>query len=392
MNKIRFGYVSVSVGLLAGITTMMACSSKTPDASGVGGESSATGGFGGVIGGNGGTPAAGGTVVGSGGTPISGNGGTPVGGGGTPPSSGGTSNTGGTSMVNVGGDTNVNDIHIVGTVTQCPGTTPTLPQGSLASCNLMGCSDAHCVPLADVPANEMSSTALLSKCPDGSICTPDDYIATDDQFLAKKCTSLLGAEGRCTSTCVTQVNQEIDQLPQDVCDKTERCAPCFNPIDGTDTKACSQGCDTGPANKTPVTFASCGNGQGLCVPKSLIPASLASSVPKDTCVGADSGPNDFVCAPTEKVKDLNYNFPACTSTALGYTLAAGVETTTQKGGCVPFYLAGANSGFLDEGDAPTPCAEPSGASVAAKNAYLCAPCVNPLSTPADAPTGACPAM
>ncbi len=381
MNKIRFGYVSVGVGVLAGITTMMACSSKSPDSSGAGGETSATGGFGGFNGGSGGTPAAGG-VVGGGGTPINGNGGTPVGGGGTPPGSGGTSNTGGTSMVNVGGDTNVNDIHIVGTVTQCPGTTPMLPQGSLASCNLMGCSNAHCVPLADVPANEMSSTSLLSKCPDGSFCTPDDFIATDDQFLAKKCTSLLGAEGRCISSCVTEVNQQIDQLPQDVCDKTERCAPCFNPIDGTDTKACTQGCDTGPANKTPVTFAACGMSKGLCVPENLVPADLKAAVPVDTCTGGGDGGNKFVCAPTEKVKDLNYNFPTCVPSFLDPLGLDKPNSTGQKGGCVPAYLT-----------ANVMPAPPAGSLLqdTCQMGELCAPCVNPLATTMPLPqTGACP--
>src|SRR5205814_6920511 len=134
----------------------------------------------------------------------------------------------------------------------------------------------------------------LAMCPNNAgFCTPDDYIATQGKFLVKKCTSLEGAEGRCISTCVPQVLKQIDQLPVDMCNMAlERCAPCWNPIDGSDTKACTQGCDTGNP-MTNVTFAKCGMDRSLCVPKTLVPMDQ-QGLPPDTCSA------DHLCAPTEK--------------------------------------------------------------------------------------------
>jgi hypothetical protein len=321
----------------------------------------------------GGAPASGGLPTGSGGAPASGglppgNGGVAPASGGAPPASGGTVATGGTA-VTVGGQSNVSDIKVVGTATQCTGTTPNIPPGQLAACVIENCSAAHCVPEANLAPG--TDKTMLPKCPDQSFCTPDDFIATDGKFLLKKCVSLEAGEGRCLSTCIPSVAAQIDTLPKDTCADSERCAPCWNPIDGADTKACSQGCDTGPP-AAKVVFTPCGAGKGICVPKAIVPAEFGSNVPP-----ADCTKTDYVCAPIEKAKDFNYNFPVCTPTSLGGLLGMPAPNG-QKGGCVPAYIIPTDqqSLLLQDG-----CPE----------GDICAPCTNPLSMPtANAPTGACP--
>jgi hypothetical protein len=266
-----------------------------------------------------------------------------------------------------GGLTSTSDIHIVGSVTQCPGTTPTLPAGSIPACTSQTCLAAHCVPADQIPPG--TDTALLGTCA-GGFCTPDDYIATYGQFKTQVCQSVDGAEGRCISTCIPQVEERLTQLPQRDCKPSERCAPCYDPIDGRDTRACRQGCDTGPTQPA-YTFTSCGSGRGLCVPKELVPTELQAAVPVDTCTQTD-----HVCAPTEKVKDINYNFPECTPTSPAAAIALP-GPNGQKGGCVPTYLVPEAQRSLLLQDT-------------CQAGELCAPCTNPLSTPPNAPTGACP--
>jgi hypothetical protein len=281
-------------------------------------------------------------------------------------SAGGGSGGRGTGGGGAGGVINAQDIKIVGSVTQCPGTTPTLPAGEIPACTSQTCQAAHCVPTNQVPPG--TDTTLLGPC-SGGLCVPDDYIATYGQFQTKVCESIDGAEGRCISTCIPSVAAQLDRLPPADCATTERCAPCYSPIDGTDTGACTQGCDQGPTQPK-YQFASCGGGAGLCVPKSLVPADLQAAVPVESCTQPD-----HVCAPTEKVKDINYNFPACTPSN---PIAAGAQPgpNGQKGGCVPKYLV----------------TDPIQLTVLLQDTCqvneLCAPCTNPLSN--NAPTGACP--
>jgi len=293
--------------------------------------------------------------------PQAGTGGTGAAGG-----TGGTGVTGGTSSTGgSGGLINASDIEIVGSVTQCPGTTPQLPAGQIPSCTSQTCLAAHCVPANQVPAG--TDTSLLATC-SGGFCTPDDYIATYGKFLTKVCQSVDGAEGRCISTCIPQVEDRLTQLPQRDCAPSERCAPCFDPIDGRDTRACNQGCDAGPT-QPPYTFTSCGSGEGLCVPKELVPTELQAAVPPDTCTQTD-----HVCAPIEKVKDLNYNFPVCVPTSAA-ALLAQPGPNGQTGGCVPIYLVPADKRSLILQDT-------------CQTGELCAPCTDPLAN--MAPTGACP--
>jgi hypothetical protein len=224
------------------------------------------------------------------------------------------------------------------------------------------CADAHCVPNAAVPAD---SADLLAACDATAKCVPDAYALVTGSFLAKTCASLLNAEGRCISVCVPAVSEQVDRLPQADCAVGEKCAPCYNPIDGADTGACSVACDTGPTQPA-VVFASCGMGRGKCVPMNLVPPALATAVPVDTCMAGT------VCAPTEKVLDLNYKFPTC----MVGGLAAVLEP---NGACVPAYLVKPEQVALigPIGTPSPPCAADE----------YCAPCTDP--TMGGVRTGAC---
>jgi hypothetical protein len=209
---------------------------------------------------------------------------------------------------------------------------------------------------------------LLGSCDGDNYCVPEAYAVTGGNFKPKPCRSLLDAEGRCIDTCVPQVAVQASQLPKADCGDNELCAPCYNPIDGSDTGACSVACDTGPTEPMKV-FDTCGEGRGVCVPPELIPEELKAAVPVDTCT------DGTVCAPIEKANDLNYKFPTCTPGGLAALLVP-------DGACVPAYIVPEDQialiGPLGEGCAPD---------------EYCAPCVNPLepdpATGQPISTGAC---
>jgi hypothetical protein len=319
----------------------------------------------------GGSPATGGTSpVGGGGTTTTGSGGTSSGGA----ASGGTSGTGGSTGLGAGV-----------TITVCAGQSPpNIPPDSFPSCTpIAGCAVSRCVPINALPANVPAK--LLGPCGDGkSVCVPDEYIKTYGEFQTKQCKSILGAEGRCISTCVPQVNGLMDALPKDVCGEAERCAPCVNPNDGTDTGACTQGCDTGPSAETkakPIVFQTCQT-NGVCVPQDIVPAALLARLTVLTGTGCTD--TTTVCAPVKKTQNLKYNFASCVPgsfAAIGAPNTDASGTVTQWGGCVPAWLAGGEAAFL----AQQTCA----------TGELCAPCHDPL-TPdptvpiaLEKPTGAC---
>jgi hypothetical protein len=261
------------------------------------------------------------------------------------------------------------------TIEACEGAPAvSLPVDSFQPCNMVGCQLAHCVPAAAIP--ESVPIELLGTCDDPTtVCVPDDYTATMGQFIPKSCESILGAEGRCISTCIPQVNGLMDALPQGDCGENERCAPCINPNDGTETGACLQGCDPGPSQETltnPILFPTCANDEGRCVPKEIIPAALLGQLIQMTCPSADQ-----VCAPLEKTQNLKYNFPECAPTDGFVILLATPGPDGQLGGCVPAWLADANpleGLFLLQDTCPA--------------GDKCAPCNNPLR--GNQPTGACP--
>src|SRR5262249_14993608 len=101
----------------------------------------------------------------------------------------------------------------------------TLPEGC------PGFGGAHCV--AAVPDERASH---LATCDGGGCCVPDPFIKTGGVYTPKACTAFDGSAGVCLSGCVPEVGKVASILKQDVCEASERCAPCV--FSGSPTGAC----------------------------------------------------------------------------------------------------------------------------------------------------------
>jgi hypothetical protein len=240
---------------------------------------------------------------------------------------------------------------------------------------------AHCAPTGNV---DPSLAKQLAPC-SGGFCEPDNIIK-DPKFVPATCKSLNGAPGACVSMCVPQVQQYLSLLPQDVCQGDERCAPCINPLDNTNTGACDVGktsttCDgqgsgeagadggsqcpyTGPPIIDPTMFPACSPacGGSHCVPAALVPAAQQSQLVQ--CPSKDGAPG--FCAPDSiVVTGGNGVPPACTSVAgsEGRCLSTCIPLVASKADLLP------KAGCKDD--------------------ERCAPCFDPTAADPTAPTGAC---
>jgi hypothetical protein len=230
---------------------------------------------------------------------------------------------------------------------------------------------------------EPSIAASLGKadCSADLKCSPKNpsTIPNLPNGMIPKCTGKYGTlelEGRCLPRCFTLGNKAAASLDAGDCpaglgaelgltaDEVV-CAPCFNPLDGTATGACSQFGDT-PAKPAPTPFAKCGAWMGgaqlgYCVPTELVQNVTAdtSLIPVDTC------PAGQLCAPINKVQDPNLCFAKCTSiTGVGACVATYIVEATPTGKDL--------SGALGQQTCAT--------------GETCTPCLNPMD---NKPTGAC---
>jgi hypothetical protein len=232
----------------------------------------------------------------------------------------------------------------------CPHTgAPVLDPMTLPSCDPAG--GAHCLDKALVPPAMQSQ---LAACPTG-LCVPDVFIAAGGNFIPPTCRSLDDAEGRCLDEMIPQVASQKAQLPQSTCATYERCVPCFNPLDGTDTGACKQSCDPGP-KEAPKLFGKCctenNAPQGRCIPTSQVPMSEQANLSKKDCTDATS-----LCVPSEMLAPT-FTPMACTGTAF----LTGDYTGVCLSKCLSFSFIqslGIVQGSCDD-------------------IHECAPCKNPL--------------
>jgi hypothetical protein len=212
-----------------------------------------------------------------------------------------------------------------------------------------------------------SAQAMLATC-SGGYCAPDKSIAAGGQYLPKTCSAIAGAEGRCLNASLPPIAAQAAMLQKDVCDAGELCAPCFSPLDGKSTGACSSvSCDA--PKQAAKTFTGCCTEQGTtrakCVPTSLVPQAEQANLDDDngTCQkGAE------LCVPNEMLQP-GFKGPACN----GSTLLGGDYTGVCLSDCLHF-------GFLQSlGISQGSC----------QDHFECAPCTNPLT---GQPTGApgCP--
>jgi hypothetical protein len=165
------------------------------------------------------------------------------------------------------------------------------------------------------------------------------------------------------SLALPDIQAQQHMLPQATCDASERCAPCYSPIDGTSTGACDLACDTGPT-RPPVTFSPCCDGRARCVPRELVSAEEAENLEEDEC--EDLAEDTYWCVPSELL--LRETPPSCEASSW----ILGDYTGVCLSDCLDFGLQGIalSGGSCDDG-------------------YECAPCVDPTN---GQPTGApgCP--
>jgi hypothetical protein len=230
--------------------------------------------------------------------------------------------------------------------------------GSFPKCSPDVCpaQDSVCVQRTLLDSLKISEATinLLADCDASSKCVPNAIASQAGRAILPKCTSLVGAEGRCTSTCVPQVALQASQLPRDVCQGADLCAPCYDPRTGEATGACSQGCDTGPT-QPPKKFTECCSDRGFCVPPALA-GDQARNLERKTCSAGE------VCAPKE-LTDPTIKPKTCNS------------IDNAEGRCLSTCVAGAIAKQADR--LPT-----QGCSAN----EVCAPCFDPV-TGED--TGAC---
>jgi hypothetical protein len=115
------------------------------------------------------------------------------------------------------------------------------------------------------------------------------------------------AEGRCLPSCMPRVAAQADRLRQSGCSTAELCVPCYDPVSGEATGACSTAPNDKPTEPA-VVFAPCcsesGTALGLCVPPALIPSNDPVP-PQESCASGK------VCAPRDLVLDPSAGPTAC---------------------------------------------------------------------------------
>jgi hypothetical protein len=233
------------------------------------------------------------------------------------------------------------------------GCAPFIDPATLTPC----AADAHCVDASIIGAADPSVVDRLGPCENpAQLCVPDVFITTGGKFTPPTCTSVNGGEGRCLSLALPEVAGQADLLPQATCAATERCTPCFNPVDSTSTGACGLACDTGPTQPA-APFAACCDGAARCVQQDLVPADQTDQLEQGDC--EDLQEDAYYCVPTELL--LGGPFPTCTASSfiLGdYTgvclsdcLSFGIQGLALSGGscandytCVPCEQGGEPTG------------------------------------------------
>ena len=141
-----------------------------------------------------------------------------------------------------------------------------------------------CVPDALVAEGQRAILSADSCEGDGVLCAPR-ALAADRTAVPVTCRGLAGGEGRCLPACLPAVAAQADVLPPAGCEPGELCAPCFDPLTGEATPACSMRSDA-PA-ETPTLFAECCGGRSACVPDALVSETQQSLLDGDGCASGE---------------------------------------------------------------------------------------------------------
>jgi hypothetical protein len=225
---------------------------------------------------------------------------------------------------------------------------PVVDPASLPACSDVG--GAHCVDAKLVPPGAASQ---LATCPTG-LCAPDTFIASGGQLIPPTCRSFDDAEGRCLHLALPKIAAQRDRLPRSTCAAYERCVPCYDPLEGSETGACKLSCNPGPKEPKKV-LAACCSGRGRCIPDSSVPSAQRGTLTAHEC----ASPN--LCAPTEMLGSVTPQACAAPNPITGgYTGVCLSE-------CLDFGLLGLAllRGSCDATHVCVPCKDPLGAATGA---------------------------
>ncbi len=254
---------------------------------------------------------------------------------------------------------------------ECRDWEPTLDLNQFQPCCQASKGKAHCADKSLVPGDLVN---MLEPCATG-VCVPDTLLARGGGYTPKKCKSIGGREGRCTSVCVPAVSKDMAMLPVDVCEQDERCAPCFDPRTGQDTKACNVGlCDQGPTEGNR-PFQNCGVGGAdtdWCVPASLVPEAMRANFDNKGCLDAPCKGADEICVPTPIILQYpNLNLPKCEVSGMALIMGEQFKDGRCASKCMK--KVADNAWALSQ-------------STCGQN-EICTPCLDPLNN--AVPTGIC---
>ncbi len=227
-------------------------------------------------------------------------------------------------------------------------------QEDSGSCSLGG---------GDEPQQDKSEYVFPECCGGNSVCAPLEAIADDDEHRFNKetcsddnelcvpknialdplgygadqihCESWGGGEGRCLSECLNDVIEVAATLKpdsdgyEDGCESGSLCAPCYDPVTGDLTDACTEAGDA--PTESPYQFQKCCPQdeitRGTCIPSALVPPGDRSRLEDDNaadevCDVEGQLDEDFLCVPTELAIDPDLELPSdCSSIGAGLCMA-----------------------------------------------------------------------
>ena len=238
------------------------------------------------------------------------------------------------------------------------------------------CGGAHCVPGDKVPASSQGSFATCT----GGYCLPDALIISGGA-KPPACNSLNNSAGVCLSICVPLVAANKDLLPTASCGADERCAPCINPNDGTNTGACDIGVQNNASCDADAGAAAADSGPApdLTCPHVGAPVLDPSMLP--ACGGAGSAAH---CLPASNTPmDLQSKLAACTG---GFCVP---DKLIESGGrFIPATCTslGGNEGRCESKVLPAVASQTNLPQATCDQTELCVPCASPVD---GTDTGAC---
>jgi hypothetical protein len=192
--------------------------------------------------------------------------------------------------------------------------------------------DGLCIPTPLVPAAQRPQLGKDVCTASDNLCAPKAF--TDASVKPTACTAPGGVEARCLPACLPALQARKDNLRQVTCKATELCAPCYDPITGADTGACTVNGDA-PVQPKKVFPGCCPRNsvnRATCVPAELLSQAQQDAAPQLTCAANNE------CVPNLKANNPSAKFPTCTAGIFG------------AGACVPDCIpSDAQKLFLSQG-------------------------------------------